>query len=160
MNLQQMKDFVAQNIAYKPDWEILVKDKNGVPYLQIQFVAADNMTGVPERQYCRKWQLTEHMTPTELVRTVHLAVIQAELHELDEQFKYKGKAIYNPHTDVEALVEIADRHDCRTPSPKPTVDLDITGRPRYDVSEMAAVNEGLPPSSTQITGTPSWKALK
>lgn len=157
MNLQQMKDFVAQNIAYKPDWEILVKDKNGVPYLQIQFVAADNMTGVPERQYCRKWQLTEHMTPTELVRTVHLAVIQAELHELDEQFKYKGKAIYNPHTDVEALVEIADRHDCRTPSPKPTVDWIPPADPGT-----TAVNEGLPPSpvALRFTGTPSWKALK
>jgi hypothetical protein len=110
MQLQEIKDFFKENISYK-NWELLIKEKNGVPYLQIQFVASDNFSGKEERQYCRKWQLSEWMTKTELVRTAFLAVVQAERHELEENFLYKGKAIFNSHLSADKLVELASQPD-------------------------------------------------
>ena len=120
MTLQEIRDFVRINIRYKHDWEFHVKEKNGVMFLQIQFMAVDNTTEPADvcdpplqRQYCRKWQLSEWMTPTEIVRTVYKAVIAAEIHEASELFKFKDAAIFNPHIDVERMVEIAHQHDCR-----------------------------------------------
>lgn len=113
MKYLEVKHFVDNNVRYK-DWEFHVKKKvtNGVEqdafYLQIQFMAPDNFTGKPERQYCRKWLLSEHMTATEIVRTAFLAVVQAERHELEENFKYKGRDIYNSHLSVDALCEAVD----------------------------------------------------
>lgn len=106
MNLNEIKHFFAEDIRYK-DWEFHIKEKNGVMFLQIQFMAPDNFSGAPERQYCRKWQLSEWMTKTELVRTAFLAVIQAERHEIEEGFKYRGEAIFNSHLSADALAELA-----------------------------------------------------
>jgi hypothetical protein len=106
MDINQMREFFEKNISYK-NWELLIKEKNGVPYLQIQFVAPDNFFGIEERQYCRKWQLSEWMTKTELVRTAFLAVVQAERHELEENFLYKGQAIFNSHISADKLAELS-----------------------------------------------------
>jgi hypothetical protein len=106
MKFQEIKQFVAENIQYK-NWEFHVKEKNNVTFLQIQFEATDNFSGKLERQYCRKWQLSEWMTRTEIVRTAFLAVLQAERHESEEAFKYKGQAIFNSHLSADVLAGIA-----------------------------------------------------
>jgi hypothetical protein len=110
MNYEEVQAFFAAHIAYKPGWEFHIKKKktNGKEvdafYLQIQFNAPDSFDkNKVERQFCRKWLLSEFMTPTELVRTAFLAVAQAERHEMEETFKYKGYDIFNSHLDVEAL---------------------------------------------------------
>ena len=108
MKLNELKNFIADNIRYK-NWEFVVKEKNGVPYVQIQFNAPDNTNpSVVQTQYCRKWQLSEWMTPTEIVQTCWAAVQRAELHEAAENFKFKGRDIFNNHINVEALVRICD----------------------------------------------------
>ena len=92
-----------------------MEQKNGVPFLQVQFKAVDIGCDdiSPKRlQHCRKWQLSEFMTPTEIVRTAFLAVRQAEIHECEENFKYMEVSIYNPHRDVEDL-RMAVREDKR-----------------------------------------------
>lgn len=127
MKYREVKHFVDNNIRYK-DWEFHVKKKvtDGVEqdafYLQIQFMAPDNFTGKPERQFCRKWLLSEFMTATEIVRTAFLAVGQAERHEMEENFKYKGRDIYNSHIDVGVLVAAceANAYEHRS-DPKETV---------------------------------------
>jgi hypothetical protein len=106
MKFEEIKQFFAENVQYK-NWEFHIKSKNGVTFLQIQFDAPDNFSGKLEKQYCRKWQLSEWMTKTELVRTAFLAVLQAERHESEEAFKYKGQAIFNSHLSADALAEIA-----------------------------------------------------
>jgi hypothetical protein len=109
MTTQEIKDFVAKNIQYK-DWKFVVNDKNGVVYVQIQFEAPDNFNGGVEAQHCRKWQLSEWMTPTEIVQTCWAAVQRAEMHEAAEAFKYRGRDIFNTHINVEALAQVcADR---------------------------------------------------
>lgn len=122
MNIDQIKTFIKANIQYK-DWEFFVGEKNGVIYLQIKFDAPDHSRPeVVERQHCRKWQLSEWMTPTEIVQTCWAAVTRAELHEAAETFKFKGFDIFNTHINVEALADVCDagQYEHRgDPTPKP-----------------------------------------
>lgn len=109
MKIDEIRNFFTSNIQYK-DWDFFIGERYGTPYLQIKFWAADNTdkTGKKplEYQHCRKWMLSEWMTPTELVETAWAAVQRAELHEAAELFEYKGVTVYNRHTNVEKLVEI------------------------------------------------------
>lgn len=73
------------------------------PYLQWIFNAPDLNTGELEEQRCRKWQLSYHMTQSELVRTAFKAALAAEEHEASEAFKYKGAMIYDPHLSLDDL---------------------------------------------------------
>ena len=54
----------------------------------------------------RKWRLSEHMTKSEIVQTALKAVLAFEEHEVRENFKYRGQAIFDPHYDVDALYEL------------------------------------------------------
>jgi hypothetical protein len=114
MTLDEIRKFFAENIRYK-NWEFHIKQKGETIFLQIQFMAEDHTPKevIIERQFCRKWQLSTHMSRTELVRTAYKAVRAAEVHELQEKFKFRGVAIYNPHIDVDALYRVADEHDRR-----------------------------------------------
>ena len=83
-------------------------------YLQASFMAPCNVDGGPPLlQRTRKWQLSAHMTPSELVQTALKCVLTSLEHEAREHFTYRGAAIFGPHFDVEALVRIADRRDVR-----------------------------------------------
>lgn len=114
MTFEEVQKFIARNITYKPGWEFAIKRKKtkgkevDAFYLQIQFDAADNFSGKVERQYCRKWLLSEWMTPTEIVRTAWLAVQQAEKHEMEETFRLNGRDIFNSHIDVAGLCDLCD----------------------------------------------------
>lgn len=104
--LEEIKEIV-QKIHFS-NWEFVVKEKNNVPYLQIQFMGACNDSGEVQRQYCRKWQLSYFMVTSEIVRTAYKAVLAAVEHEASENFYYKNCRIFNPHVDVEALVDISN----------------------------------------------------
>ena len=65
----------------------------------------------------RKWALSEHMTPSEIVRTAFMAALAYEEHELRESFTYKGVAIFGPHLDVEDLAKRAPAEDRRHGTP-------------------------------------------
>ena len=92
------------------DWEILYFEKNGVPYLQVQFVAEDCNTGERERQYCRKWMLSHHMCDSEVARTAYKAVSAAMQHEVEEYFKFGGEPVYRPHFDVWSLFNLSQNN--------------------------------------------------
>lgn len=110
------KDFenIVSNIEYK-DWRLRVGQNEEHFFLQVLFDAPDNHTGIIEEQRCRKWQLSVYMTKSEVVRTAYKAVLAAEEHEVGEHFKYKDELIFNPHVDVETLVDVIkrDRLDTR-----------------------------------------------
>lgn len=102
---------IVDEIEYN-DWDIVLeKDKvsGDRPYLQIQFMDIDHFTGEPAKQLCRKWYLSYHMTDSEVVRTAYKAVKTALEHERDETFKYKGVPLFNPHHDLNFLVEFAKK---------------------------------------------------
>jgi hypothetical protein len=92
----------VSKIQYK-DWRFGIGNIDSVFYLQIWF--DDLYTG--EKQYCRKWMLYPTMNVSEVVRTAWMAVLAAEEHEARELFRYRGRRIFGPHFDVDAMAEFA-----------------------------------------------------
>ena len=72
-------------------------------YLRASFMADDIATKRVTRQHTRKWLLSEHMTPSEVVQTALKCVLTSLEHEARENFKYKGAPIFGPHFDVDDL---------------------------------------------------------
>lgn len=67
----------------------------------------DPVTGEPQRG--RTWLLEEEMTDSEVVLTAFKAILTAEEHETRENFRYKNAKIFNPHIDVDTLVELTKK---------------------------------------------------
>lgn len=89
------------------DWHVDVhEDALGQLYLQVSFLAEDSVTHSLETQKGRKWILSPYMTRTEVISTAWKAILAAVEHEARENFRYRGKAIFGPHIDVEALWEL------------------------------------------------------
>jgi hypothetical protein len=53
------------------------------------------------------------MTPSEIVRTVFMAALAYEEHELRESFLYNGARIFSPHLDVDVLAGVCHQEDRR-----------------------------------------------
>jgi len=101
--LEDIKNVVA-NITYKKGWEVLTFMDGDRPMIQVIFDGEDEKTGNLEKQKCRKWAMSFHMTTTEIVYSVLKAIQAAEDHETREFFKYKNVRIANPHFSVEDIV--------------------------------------------------------
>jgi hypothetical protein len=87
------------------DFEFVVGEYNGAPYLQIFFEALDAVTCKLETQACRKWTLQYTMCDTEVVRTAYKAAEAAVIHELQESFRFKGARVFDPHLDINSLAD-------------------------------------------------------
>lgn len=90
-------------------WKFFVGADGSRLYLQVHFsvsASGEHWTG-------RKWLLSPRMTKSEIVQTAFKAVLTAVEHETRELFTYKGKRIFGPHFDVDALEQICDRLDVR-----------------------------------------------
>jgi hypothetical protein len=83
-----------------------VSEGHGGVYLQATYLEADIVTGVPEVQHTRKWLLSPKMTRSELVQTCFKLAITSMEHRTRENFTYRGKRIFGPHFDVEALWQL------------------------------------------------------
>lgn len=107
LTLSDIKHIVAE-IRYK-DWNFdILEGRNDIadwptsPMLRVRFT--DPESG--EIQKGRKWLLSYHMTKSEVVLTALKAVLTAEEHESRELFRYRGSKIFNPHIDVDKMVEL------------------------------------------------------
>jgi len=92
-----------------------VQEGHGGIHLQASYVDRDIVTGKPETQFTRKWLLSPAMTRSEVVQTCFKLVMTSMEHRAREGFTYRGKRVFGPHFDVEALWQIcADRrYDAR-----------------------------------------------
>lgn len=92
-----------------------VRTSHGATHLQATYLDADIRTGKLDQQWTRKWLLTPGMTKSEIVQTAFKCCITSMEHRTREGFTYKGRRIFGPHFDVDALVEICEqgRHDYR-----------------------------------------------
>jgi hypothetical protein len=91
---------VLRNVSYR-DWEFHIALDGS--YLQVKFSQeGQEWSG-------RKWRLSPHMTRSEIVQTAFMAALACEEHECREKFKYRGKAVFGPHFDVEALVWLTEQ---------------------------------------------------
>jgi hypothetical protein len=93
-----------------PGYTFCVHVDNGKAYLQAEFHSPCSQTGQVTLQKSHKWQLSEHMTESELIQTAFKCVLTAIEHEAREQFKYKGRAVYGPHFDVNVLAMLCDNN--------------------------------------------------
>lgn len=113
ITIGEIHDFIKQNVKYK-NWSFrITTTREGRLFLQVEFMAVDTVSGEMTGQRGRKWMLSQHMCRGELVATAFKAIEAAEMHELRENFLYRGVAIYGPHIDPNALVEVADQLDFR-----------------------------------------------
>lgn len=82
-------------------------DNGPANYIYLQVVG---VTGT-YRWQGRKWLLSPHMTDGEIVQTCLLATISAQEHEIRETFFYRGEKVFDPHYDIEKLVELRSQND-------------------------------------------------
>lgn len=107
---QQLVEEVLRDIRYE-DYSFVVVPKDSVLLLQIVCTGTCNVTGEPLKWKSRKWFLSPHMTRGEIVQTAFKAVMTALEHEARELFKYKDVAIFDPHYDIDKLVELRSQTD-------------------------------------------------
>lgn len=115
---------LLSNVRFR-DWSFHIAgdfSSSAPTYLQARFleIDADGSDSVElHEQHTRKWLLSAHMTPSELVQTAFKCVMTAIEHEVREQFTYRQARVFGPHFDVECLVDLArDRApDVRAPVP-------------------------------------------
>jgi hypothetical protein len=109
MNFVEMRQ-ILDTVHYK-DWRFALT-YDGSIWLKIKCPnGICNVSGEAWAWSGRKWRLSEYMTKSELVQTAFKAVLTAEEHECRENFKYRGASIFDPHYDVDKLVDLRQRHD-------------------------------------------------
>jgi hypothetical protein len=107
--LQDIKD-VLSRVSF-PNYTFNVKENTAGLYLQIMCQGKCNVTGDDSKWFSRKWTLSYHMTDGEIVQTAFKAVMTAVEHEVRELFTYRDESIFDPHYDVEKLVELRKQAD-------------------------------------------------
>lgn len=104
---------VLADISYKPGWEFELEIRLDTGkecwFLRLSCPVIDALDGVtPRRAYGRWWEIP-YKTRGDVARTAFMACLVMEEHECREGFRYKGKAIYGPHFDIDVLADIAEK---------------------------------------------------
>lgn len=114
MNVDEMRAVVADcEFEESVEYTFHVTESSGRIYLQATYVDEDIVTGEPATQYTRKWLLSPEMLKSEIVRTCFALCAASMEHRLREAFKYRGRRIFGPHFNVDALWEIARKVEVR-----------------------------------------------
>jgi hypothetical protein len=111
MSPQEMRALLREIRFYDYEFKVAVEENSVPEYakptcLQASYIEPDIVTGEPERQYTRKWQLSEFMTKSEFVQTAFKCCITSMEHRAREHFRYQGHAVFGPHFDVDALLDL------------------------------------------------------
>ena len=104
MTLDGMRH-ILEKISF-PKMLLEIHTKNDVPYLQLRCRGTCNVTGEPSEWTSRKWMMSEHMTTGEVVQTAFKAILTSLEHEAREQFRYRGQPIFDPHYNIDKLVQL------------------------------------------------------
>lgn len=116
--LEEVKDFVS-NMRFEifgKELTILVKyDQafgegiNRRIYIQMEYTDICRTTQEERVWRGRKFQISEHMTDDEIVKTAYVAFEACVKHEVMEGFTFNGVCIFNPHIDYKALMSVSDK---------------------------------------------------
>lgn len=104
MTLEQIRAIVA--LCAFEDFAFRVVELAHGFSLQATWPEIDIATGHYATQHSRKWMLSPHMTRSEIVQTCFKLALTAVEHRARESFKYRGRRIFGPHFDVDALHQI------------------------------------------------------
>lgn len=107
---------IIGQITYKRGWYFRSGIEDGRMWVQVGVTADAEVAYDPVTKTVVPWRgakhyLSPHMCRQEVVGAVHHAIERAEMHEANEWFRYKGRAIYNPHFDPDRLAEFAAKLD-------------------------------------------------
>jgi hypothetical protein len=102
MNIEETRRVVGECSFHDYKFKAEV-DGRGEMYLHGVYVEKDTVTGSPEPQWTRRWLISPMMTKSEVVRTVFKCAMTSMEHRTREWFKYRGRAIFGPHFDVDVL---------------------------------------------------------
>lgn len=108
MHFVEMLEELFYEIDLPNNWDLhFVYDTRGYFYFQVaDHEGVCNVTGQPDPWKGRKWLISEHMTKGEILQTILKAVLTAAEHEIREQLTYRGQAIFDPHYNIDKLVEL------------------------------------------------------
>lgn len=104
MTIEDVKKILSKVVYH--DWSFRTEASGNGFLVQAHFVEPDVDTGLMQMQHGRKWYVSAHSTESEIVQTALLAVIQANEHSVREFFTYRGRRVFGPHFNVNALVEL------------------------------------------------------
>ena len=105
-------DAVLAAIRLPFKWSLLAACDGGHVFVQVRCAEGiDNVTGERLEWRGRKWLISRHMTAGEIAQTVLKAVLTAAEHEIRELVTYRGQPVFDPHYDLEKLVELRARPD-------------------------------------------------
>lgn len=76
-------------------------------YLQLTYSDICTETDEFRVQKGRKWYISSFATRSEVVQTVLKAALTSAEHEVREHFRYRGRAVFGPHFNVDRLWEVA-----------------------------------------------------
>lgn len=107
MTVDEIRE-ILQYVSYR-DWKFETGLDGDHPWLRVRFEEDG------ELQLGRKWRLSPHMTRGEVVQTALLAVLTAQEHEVREHFRYCGAAIFGPHQNIDALLNVCRIGEDRRP---------------------------------------------
>lgn len=105
MTLEEVEQILA-HVQYR-DWKFRVMAKGDGFLVQVVFNAPCVDSGRMKEHHGRKWYVSSHAVSSEVVQCAYVAMQRAVAHEAAEEFTYKGARVFNPHFDVEDLVELA-----------------------------------------------------
>lgn len=111
---------ITAEIGYKPGYRLIVArdqadPKDGRIYVQVECDRPDTFTGVMGVGRGGKFYLSPYMTVSEIVQGCFGLCKSYDEHETREAFTWRGRRIYGPHIDVDALWEVADNLSVREP---------------------------------------------
>jgi hypothetical protein len=142
--LEEINDVLAR--VKFPAYSFRVKENTAGLYLQIKCEGKCNVTGTDSVWFSRKWSLSYHMTDGEIVQTAFKAVLTALEHEARELFTYRDVSIFDPHYDIEKLVELRKQSDSVVERERPVAAPEAIAEPTHSRRPMtslwASLSEG------------------
>ena len=113
MNLNLVQSLVDTHVSY-PGMRFFVGEAGGRIHIRGGFEQPCAKSGELTVWLTRRWYISDKATRSEVVQTCLKIVLTAVEHEAREKFRYRGRAVYGPHIDVDALWEVCPREDGRT----------------------------------------------
>lgn len=92
-------DGLIMHTSYLPDTGWRVTEKGDCLFIQHIAKLDCTVTGSNDWQRGRKWFVSEHSTDEEIIRTMRMAILAFEEHEMNENFKFRGERVLNPHPE-------------------------------------------------------------
>lgn len=145
MTIYEMRQIINE-IEFE-DYSFDIVEDGDKAFLQASYYEADIITGEPELQKTRKWYLSPHQVKSELVQTAFKCVMTSMEHRTREHFLYRGKRVFGPHFDVDALWQICKdgRLDYRGRR-----DAKAVAAPAYSEDLVEVILEGLETNSAAL----------